>query len=117
MGLVTIKTYTYPHETAVVRSLLEPEGIKTYSQDSIIIQVDPFYSNAVGGVKLQVAEEDSQRALEIMQEKGFIEAPNTQEQLQLDEKIRALLRARRNSTYRFIIIFIVFIAFFIYSVL
>ena len=73
MDLVTIKTFSYPYEMAVVRSLLESEGIPTLVMNEVISQLNPFYSNAGGGVKLQVDRRDAPRALQIMLEKGFIE--------------------------------------------
>jgi hypothetical protein len=105
MDLVTIKTYTYPQELAVVRTLLESEGIQTYSRDEMITQVDPFVSNAVGGVKLQVAGEDAPRALEIMLEKGFIEEPKTRGNT-AEETLSKLLGKRLDSNFRVILIII-----------
>lgn len=40
-------------------------------KDELIAQVNPFYSNAVGGVKLQVKESDLELALEILNEGGY----------------------------------------------
>lgn len=64
--LVTIKTFTYPHETYVTRGKLESEGIQTFLKDEMTVQVHNFYSNAIGGVKLQVSSEDVERALSII---------------------------------------------------
>lgn len=66
MNLVTIKTFTYPHEAYVVRGKLESEGIETFTKDEMTVQVHNFYSNAVGGVKLQVWEKDVPHAKEIL---------------------------------------------------
>lgn len=64
--LVTIKTFTYPHEAYIIRGRLESEGIYTFLKDEMTVQVHNFYSNAVGGVKLQVPYEDVDRALSII---------------------------------------------------
>lgn len=64
--LVTIKTFTYPHEAYVIRGRLESEGIQTFLKDEMTVQVYNFYSNAIGGVKLQVFPEDVDRALSII---------------------------------------------------
>lgn len=64
--LITIKTFTYPHEAYVIRGRLESEGIRTFLKDEMTVQVHNFYSNAVGGVKLQVPAEDVDRALHIL---------------------------------------------------
>jgi hypothetical protein len=73
MELVTLKTYSYPHEMAVVRSFLESEGIMTYVMSEVISDINPFYSSIGGGIKLQVNKLDASRALAIMQEKGFLD--------------------------------------------
>lgn len=64
--LITIKTFTYPHEAYVIRGKLESEGIRTFLKDEMTVQVHNFYSNAVGGVKLQVFAEDAGKALHIL---------------------------------------------------
>lgn len=63
---VTIKTFTYPHEAYIIRGKLESEGIQTFLKDEMTVQVHNFYSNAIGGVKLQVLSEDKDRALSII---------------------------------------------------
>lgn len=68
---VTIKTFSYPHELAVIRAVLEANGIECFVQDELTIQVDPFYSNAIGGVKLKVRQNDFERASEILNEGGY----------------------------------------------
>ena len=70
--LVTVVNFYYPHEVGVPRSLLESEGIECFVRDEFTIGVHPFYSNAIGGIKLQVRESDAQRAIEILKKGGFI---------------------------------------------
>ncbi len=70
--LVTIKTVTYPHELALIRGYLEAEGVECFVQDEMMAQVYNFYSNAIGGIKLQVREEDLDRAMRIMRDGGFL---------------------------------------------
>ena len=69
---VTVKTFTYPLEVAVIRGRLEAEGIECFAQDELTAQVNPFYSNAIGGVKLQVRERDLSHAIEILEEAGYL---------------------------------------------
>lgn len=64
--LVTIKTFTYPHEVYVIRGKLESEGIQTFLKDEMTVQVHNFYSNAIEGVKLQVPSEEVEKALSII---------------------------------------------------
>lgn len=66
MKLVTINTYQLPHELAIDRSKLEAAGIQCFVRDEFTVQVHNFYSNAIGGVKLEVMEGDLITALDIL---------------------------------------------------
>jgi hypothetical protein len=70
-NFVTLKTFTYVSETIIIRGRLEAEGIECFVQDELTVQVDPFYSNALGGVKLKVRESQLEEALEILKESGY----------------------------------------------
>jgi type III secretory pathway lipoprotein EscJ len=65
-------TFTYPMELAVLRTRLEADGIECLVLDELTVQANPLYSNAVGGVKLQVRESDIQKAVEILKDGGYI---------------------------------------------
>jgi len=66
MEFVTILTFTYAHEAFISQSKLESEGVTSYLKDENTTQIYGFYSNAIGGVKLQVLESDVQKAIEIL---------------------------------------------------
>lgn len=68
---VTIATFTYPSEFAVIRARLEAEGIECNVRDELTAQVHNFYSNAIGGIKLQVSHQDAEKAIEILEENGY----------------------------------------------
>ena len=68
---ITVKTFTYPHELAVVRGKLESEGIDCVVQDEMTVQANPLYSNALGGIKLKVKTADFERATEILREAHY----------------------------------------------
>lgn len=70
--LVTIYTATYPLDIFVLRARLESENIECFVQDELTLQTNPFYSNAIGGVKLQVNQEDVEQAKEVLREGGYI---------------------------------------------
>ena len=74
---ITVLTVTYTHEIAVIRGRLESEGITCFVQDEMTVQVNPFYSNAIGGVKLQVLSSDLSRTIEILKEAGYIKGENS----------------------------------------
>lgn len=57
----------------VVRSRLEFEGIECFVKDELTIQVDNFYSNAIGGLELQVKTEDVENALFVLKEMGLVQ--------------------------------------------
>jgi hypothetical protein len=69
---ITIMTFTHPSELLILRGKLESEGIECQALDEFTTQVNPLYSNAIGGVKLQVKESDLPRTIEILKEGGYI---------------------------------------------
>lgn len=65
-------TFSHPADMYVLVEKLESEGINCFVQDEMMAQINPFYSNAIGGVKLQVLESDVARASQILQKAGYI---------------------------------------------
>ncbi|MFC7356394.1 DUF2007 domain-containing protein [Jejudonia soesokkakensis] len=63
---ITVATFTYSSEAKIIRGLLESEGIRTYLSDEHTIDTDPLVSNAIGGVKLNVARKDIDNATHIL---------------------------------------------------
>ncbi len=70
--LQTLHTFVYPHEAQMVKAYLESEGIETEIRDEMTVNANPFYSNAIGGVKLLVNEEDYIRGIEVLKKGGYI---------------------------------------------
>ncbi len=70
-NFVEIATFTLPHELAVARTLLESYEIECVVKDELTIQVHNFYSNAIGGIALNVPQEDIQQAEKLLNEHGF----------------------------------------------
>ena len=66
--LVTIKTFYYDHETLLYEPQLRSAGIYYLLKDHKTVTVDPFLSSAIGGIKLQVKEEDAERAIALVKE-------------------------------------------------
>lgn len=71
---VTIRTFIYPQEAYVAKSFLESEGITVFLKDELTTQVHNFYSNALGGVKLQVVETEYDLGIELLKKGGFIKS-------------------------------------------
>lgn len=74
--LVTIMTFSLPGDTAVLCSILDNEGIFYFLQDELTVQVNPLYSPAVGGIKLQVRKEDVEKAVSVLKKAGFYKEEN-----------------------------------------
>jgi hypothetical protein len=53
-------------EALLVRSVLESEGIEVFIPDEFTAQNAPPYTWATGGIRVQVAEEDLERARAIL---------------------------------------------------
>ena len=72
-NFVTLAVFTYPHEYTVLKLLLEQEQIQHFFVNETMVEVFPFYSNALGGILLKVHRLDIDRAKEILD--SFDKAP------------------------------------------
>lgn len=70
---VTVAVFQYPHEAYVVAGRIESEGIEVFLKDEHTVQVHNFLSNAIGGVKLQVQEQDLDVVIPMLKEEGLYE--------------------------------------------
>jgi DNA-directed RNA polymerase subunit M/transcription elongation factor TFIIS len=66
--MITLTRVTYLHEADMLCMRLEAEGIKTFIPDQNTASIQPFYSDAMGGVRVQVDEEDLARAREVLKD-------------------------------------------------
>ena len=64
--LKTVARFREPYEAHIARGKLETEGVPAVVVDEHLVQINWMYSQAVGGVKLQVPEEALERAREIL---------------------------------------------------
>lgn len=64
--LVTIATFSHSLEASLVKARLESEGIFVFLADQYMVTMNWLYSNAIGGVRLQVPETEVERALQIL---------------------------------------------------
>lgn len=65
-NFITIAVFTYRHEYAILKLLLEQEDIQYFFQNETMLDVFPFYSNALGGIHLKIHPLDFERAREIL---------------------------------------------------
>jgi hypothetical protein len=70
---VTIAVFQYPAEAYVLKAKLEAYDIPVFLRDEFTVQSHNFYSNAVGGVKLQVMESDVDKAKDLITSTELIE--------------------------------------------
>ncbi len=106
---VTIMTFSHSIEITVLRSRLEADGIECFLKDEYTVDAHPFYSNAIGGVKLQVREKDVLKATEILQENGYLNDTRQYRPklLILADKYTAIIPFIRNMQFEFRLIIIV----------
>jgi hypothetical protein len=88
----TIRTFDHPIDVAVICARLESEGIACFLTNELTTQVSPYYSNAIGGVELQVRENDVENAIAILKEAGYYSDPETVSEAHLPD---LLLRFQR----------------------
>jgi len=68
LKLVTVRTFDNPIDAHMLKSKLESEGVSCYLQDEHTIAIDPLVSNALGGIKLKINEEDIDKTKSILNE-------------------------------------------------
>jgi DNA-directed RNA polymerase subunit M/transcription elongation factor TFIIS len=69
-NLITIATFSQPIEAHILKTKLESEDIDCFIADENTVTMNWLYSNAIGGVKLQVKESDYKKAIAIIQKKN-----------------------------------------------
>ncbi len=67
MELVTIRTFDNYFLANILLSKLRDGGIQCYLKDEHTVTVDPFLSNAVGGIKLVINKDDEAEVLGLLQ--------------------------------------------------
>ncbi|MFV8371790.1 DUF2007 domain-containing protein [Flavobacterium sp. LB2P74] len=60
-----IATFQYSSEAIIFKGKLESEGIEVFMRDNNTVDSNPLYSNALGGVKLFVKNDDFEKAINI----------------------------------------------------
>ena len=65
--LITVANFSHPTEADPVVAWLESEGIECFLTNEHTVTMNWLYSNAIGGVGVQVKAADAERANEILQ--------------------------------------------------
>ncbi len=66
--LVTVASYSQPYEAHIAKSFLEEQGLRCFIADEHLVSANWLYSNAIGGVRLQVRRGDVDQAKRILRE-------------------------------------------------
>ena len=61
-----LRRFQYSSEAIIYQGKLESQGIEVFMRDNNIVDSNPLYSNAVGGVKMFVKTADFDKANEIL---------------------------------------------------
>jgi hypothetical protein len=75
--MIDIATFSKPEEAHLLRMRLEAGGVAARIQDENMVQINWLNSNAIGGVRVQVPEDDLSLALEILRDEGVAFEPET----------------------------------------
>lgn len=67
----TIAVFDHVMEAEIAKGRLEAEGIEAFVQDENLVVQNWLYRNAIGGLRLQVAANDADRATEILASMTF----------------------------------------------
>jgi len=65
---ITLGSFEFQSDVQVIKGKLESEGIQVNLKDENTVGVEPFASNAIGGIKLQVLKQDEKVAKAIYDE-------------------------------------------------
>lgn len=68
---VTVKIFNFPTDMHMAKSFLESNGILCFAKDEFINQVQPLYTQAMNGIKLEVPADQAEEAINLLIEGGF----------------------------------------------
>ena len=68
MNYIVAQVYSNYIDANIIMGRLEEEGITCWLKDENTVTIDPILTNAVGGIKLMVAEPQAERAFELLRE-------------------------------------------------
>lgn len=88
--IVEIARFTYPAEAQTLIALLKSEGIECYLRNELSSQIMAGYAD-VGGARVEIKESDVPRAMEIMEDGGYI-LPKEDEQAEPIDQVADFAR-------------------------
>jgi len=66
MELVTVKTFDNYFLANIILTKLHAEGVECYLKDEYTVTLDPILTNAIGGIKLVVKQQDEAVTLQLL---------------------------------------------------
>jgi hypothetical protein len=63
---VTVAIFYYPHETVILKHLLDEAQLNYYFENEMMTAIAPMYSQALGGIKLKVHPNDMETVKDIL---------------------------------------------------
>ncbi len=82
--MVEIARFTYPSEARTLMALLESEDIPCYLRNELTTQLMAGYVD-VGGARVEILESDVERAMQVMEEGGYLIPGEEEEAEQLPQ--------------------------------
>lgn len=68
MNFIVAQVFTNYIDANIMMGRLEEEGINCWLKDENTVTIDPILTNAVGGIKLMVADSQAERAFELLRQ-------------------------------------------------
>lgn len=68
MDLIVLQTFDNYFKANIQLTRLRAAGIECYLKDEYVVTIDPFLSNAIGGIKLMVRRSDEHRIRKLLRE-------------------------------------------------
>lgn len=66
--MITVASFDNTEQAELLRIRLEEGGIQACVTDAAIVSLNWMYSNAVGGVKVQIADRDAEKAKRLLED-------------------------------------------------
>ena len=90
---VTVASFGEVPNAEIAKNIIEEAGIKAYLTDSELVTYEWLLSNAIGGVKVQVAEEDAERAYAALAEAKRVDGDIVHNDISDEELTRQAMEA------------------------
>jgi predicted RNA-binding Zn-ribbon protein involved in translation (DUF1610 family) len=68
MDLVILQTFDNYFSANIQLTRLRAAGIECYLKDEYVVTIDPFLSNAIGGIKLMVRKDEEHKVRKLLRE-------------------------------------------------